>query len=120
MIYVFAAIMYIFTLAPINHVDFKLTSSYRIDFLNKSNSSGSTSSLLHRGIRSTIDNKQKIIVPATTACIIFFAFVFGRLALLGLTKKHNAYLSAFYIPQLNTYLSLRTLRIWSHNFMMLQ
>lgn len=110
-VYVFFTLVYIFNLPPIVHSVNRLGSGSTTTFISNTNSPGMAGTLLHRGIRTTIENKNKVVVPATTTCLIFFLFILGGLTLLNLTKKANRHYNAFYSPHLDTWLALRTIRI---------
>lgn len=101
-----------FTLPPINHLNQWASAHSHIELNGKAGNPGMGGTLLHRGSRTSIENKNKIVIPATVARILFFFFIFGNLALLGLAKNNNSrYFIASYSPHPNAWLSLRVIRI---------
>jgi len=109
-VYVFVMLVYIFTLPP-NHYSLIAKTPVHTDVFGKTNNAGAGGIAFHRGIRSSIENKNKIVIPAQSASILFFLFVLGSLSLLISSKKGIRYLNALYSPHTDVWLSLRAIRI---------
>jgi len=110
-VYLLISFLFILTLPQLNRVDFKSQALSSVNAFSKNSNRGATGNNAHRCIRTTIETRQKLVIPATTISILFFAFLFGKFKLLDHTKPYIAYISSFYVTQIHTYLSLRTFLI---------
>jgi hypothetical protein len=108
--YVIVAFVFTFTLPKINHIDADRANLSHRAVVAQSNSSNAATNFFHRGMRSIIEHKQKVVIPTVVVSIIFLAFIFGKIELSNTTFKDNVYLKAFH-TQPGTYLSLGILRI---------
>ncbi|WDF57359.1 hypothetical protein [Mucilaginibacter sp. KACC 22063] len=109
LVYFFVALTHIAYLPNLHKVLF--STSVGSEFIHKNHSTTNGNSIHHGGLRSTFENKRKVIVPKLEACVLFLSLVFSCLYLLKPVATSTRRLRPVYIITPHAYLTLRTLRI---------